>query len=254
MTELELIIDLHKDNWRQGPGGEKETRLAIELAGLDRDTPVKIADIGCGTGATTLLLAEELNAQITAVDLFPEFLENLTSRAEERGVADRVTTLVGSMEELPFKDEEYDVIWSEGAVYNMGFEKGVSYWRRFLKPGGTLAVTEITWLTATRPAELHEHWQREYPEVDRASAKMRILESCGYTPGGYFFLPEHCWRENYYRPLREGFASFLERHSGSDEAAGIVEAEEREINLYEKYNSFYSYGFYIGRKLAPNGR
>lgn len=248
MTELELIIDLHKDNWRQGPGGERETRLAMELAGLDAQRPVRVADIGCGTGAATLFLAEALNAEITAVDLFPEFLDVLNVRAQERGVADRISTLLGSMEELPFNDEEYDVIWSEGAVYNMGFEKGISYWQRFLKPGGILAVSEITWLTATRPAELEAYWKEEYPEVDTASAKLAILEGSGYMPAGYFFLPERCWSENYYAPLRDSFPSFLERNSESAEAPGIVEAEESEINLYERFKAFYSYGFYIGKK------
>lgn len=254
MTELELIIDLHKGNWRQGPGGERETRLAMELAGLDGQRPVKIADIGCGTGATTLLLAEELKADITAVDLFPEFLDILNSRAAERGVAGRISTLVGSMDELPFDDEEYDVIWSEGAVYNMGFENGIRYWQRFLKPGGILAVSEITWLAAVRPAELEEYWKTEYPAVDTASAKMELLESSGYVPAGYFFLPERCWIDNYYGPLRSSFTDFLERNSESAEARGIIEVEESEINLYEKYKDFYSYGFYIGKKQLPHPR
>jgi hypothetical protein len=39
----------------------------------------------------------------------------------------------------------------------MGFEQGVAYWKRFLKPGGILAVSEITWLTATRPKAIEAH-------------------------------------------------------------------------------------------------
>ncbi len=53
---------------RQGPGGDAETKLAMKLAGLDRTRPLKIVDIGCGTGASTILLAKELDAEITAVD------------------------------------------------------------------------------------------------------------------------------------------------------------------------------------------
>jgi ubiquinone/menaquinone biosynthesis C-methylase UbiE len=99
----------------------------------------KIADIGCGTGAQTMALAQHTKGHITAVDLFPVFLEKLNERAQEKGLSDRITTLARSMEDLPFEGEALDIIWSEGAIYIMGFEKGVRDWKRFLKPGGYLA-------------------------------------------------------------------------------------------------------------------
>ncbi|WP_319642021.1 class I SAM-dependent methyltransferase [Methanovulcanius yangii] len=220
----------------------------MNLAGLDRSRHLKIADIGCGTGASTILLAKNLDATITAVDFLPEFLDELQTRAEDHGVADRITTLNCSMDVLPFAEGEFDVIWSEGAVYNMGFEAGVSAWSRYLKPGGKLIVSEITWLSATRPPELQSYWETEYPEIDVASAKMGILEQHGYSPEAYFVLPWHCWLENYYRPMQSRFDAFLERHGGSDEAMAIVEAEQQEIALYEKYRDYYSYGVYVAKK------
>lgn len=247
--QLQLLVDLHRSNFRQGPGGEVETKKALELAGLDRSRFLKIADIGCGTGASTILLAKELDAEITAVDFLPEFLDELRSRAHAEGVADRINTLDCSMDALPFPDEEFDVIWSEGAIYNMGFESGVSAWKRFLKPGGKLVVSEITWLSANRPPALQSHWEREYPEVDVASAKMRILEQNGYSPEAYFFLPKYCWLENYYRPIQSGFDAFLERHGECDQAREIIECEKEEISLYEKYSDYYSYGVYIAKKI-----
>lgn len=248
MDELQLLIDLHRNNPRQGPGGEDETRRAIELARLDHSKHLKIADIGCGTGASTLLLAQELGAEVTGVDLFPEFLERLDREAEARGVSDRISTTACSMDELPFAVGEYDVIWSEGAVYNIGFEKGIGYWKRFLKPGGVLAVSEITWLTRERPEELEKHWEEEYSEIGTASAKIGILERRGFTPQGYFYLPERCWTENYYAPLHSGFDHFLQRNENSQEARAIVESEKKEIALYQEYSRYYSYGFYVARK------
>jgi ubiquinone/menaquinone biosynthesis C-methylase UbiE len=245
---MQLLIDLHRSNARQGPGGEAETRQALRLAGLDTSRPLKIADIGCGTGASTIQLARELNAEITAVDFLPEFLEELQARAKQHGVADRITPLHASMDALPFEDEAFDVIWSEGAIYNMGFEAGVSAWRRFLKPGGKLVVSEITWLTAERPSELQSHWDAEYPEIDTASAKIRILEHHGYSPEAYFYLPENCWLDQYYRPLQNRFEAFLERHSGSDPAREIIASEKEEITLYETFRDFYSYGVYVAQK------
>lgn len=249
MIDFQLLIDLHRPAERQGPGGDAETRRALELAGLDRSRPLKIADIGCGTGAATILLARELDAHITAVDFLQEFLDELQARANENGVVILSATLNCSMEDLPFAEGEFDVIWSEGAVYNMGFETGVSAWSRFLKPGGKLIVSEITWLSATRPAELQSHWQTEYPEIDVASNKIGLLERHGYSPQGYFVLPLHCWLENYYRPMQGRFGAFLERHGHSEQARAVVEAEQHEIALYEKYRDDYSYGVYVAKKV-----
>ena len=250
MDDYQLLIDLHKSANRQGPGGEAETEKALSLAMIDRTAPLKIADIGCGTGSSTLLLARLLNAQITAVDFLHDFLEVLVGRAEKMGLSEKITTLSCSMDNLPFGDEEYDVIWSEGAIYNIGFERGVKDWSRFLKAGGLLVVSEITWTTVSRPSELQRHWEEEYPEIDTASSKLGILEKNGYSPMGYFVLPEHCWLENYYRPMQDSFADFLARNANNEEAQAIVEAEKKEIALYKKYKKYYSYGFFVARKLS----
>jgi predicted O-methyltransferase YrrM len=101
MDNLQLLVDLHKDATRQGPGSEAETRLAVSLSGIRGKRNLRIADIGCGTGASTLILAKELDAHITAVDLLPEFLKALERAAAETGVKDRITTLAHSMDALP---------------------------------------------------------------------------------------------------------------------------------------------------------
>jgi len=249
MEDYQLLIDLHKSANRQGPGGDAESEKALSLSMIDRAAPLKIADIGCGTGASTLLLARLLEAQITAVDFLQEFLEVLEVRAENMGLSEKITTLCCSMDKLPFRDEEYDIIWSEGAIYNIGFEKGVTDWNRYLKVGGLLVVSEITWITASRPSEIRKYWEGEYPEIDVASSKIGVLEKNGYSPIGYFVLPEYCWVDNYYRPIQNSVKDFLNRNGNSKEARAIVEAENREIELYEKYNTYYSYGVYVARKL-----
>jgi SAM-dependent methyltransferase len=249
MDDYRLLIELHRQGLRQGPGGDAETERALDLAGIDRQRPLEVADIGCGTGASTLLLAGLLNARITAVDFLRDFLDVLEERGRERGVAGRISTLACSMEDLPFADAQFDVIWSEGAIYNIGFQEGIAAWRRFLKPGGLLVVSEITWLTDERPEELERHWESEYPEVDLASAKIRALETNGYSPLGYFVLPRHCWLEQYYRPMQARFDDFLQRNGDSEEARAIVAAEQREIELYERNSDHVSYGMYIARKL-----
>jgi SAM-dependent methyltransferase len=236
VDNLNLLIDLHVAADRQGPGGEAETRRAIELSGLSKRRSLKVADIGCGTGASTLVLARELDAQIIAVDSLSEFLEVLRSRAAQAGLSDREA---GSL----------DAIWSEGAIYNMGFENGVRQWCRFLKRGGILAISELTWLTASRPAELEAYWGTQYAEVGTASSKLAVLERNGYAPVAYFVLPEHCWLDAYYGPMRQRLPALLARHGSSDAAKAVVAAEELEIALYERYRAFVGYGYYVARKI-----
>lgn len=249
MTELELIIDLFKDTDRQGPGSTENTARALGFVEADLSAPMQIADIGCGSGAQTLALAQHTGGHITAVDLFPEFLDRLNARATNTGLRHRITTLQASMENLPFQQEQFDIIWSEGAIYNMGFSEGIKAWKRFLKPGGYLAVSEITWTTHTRPAEIEQHWQREYPQTDTASAKIKLLEENGYMPVGYFTLPVNSWLQQYYLPLQALFPAFLARHGHSSQAVAVVEAQRSETELYQRHKSYYSYGFYVARKL-----
>ncbi|WP_295884664.1 class I SAM-dependent methyltransferase [uncultured Thiohalocapsa sp.] len=248
MENIDLLIDLHRDAQRQGPGSDDATRLSITLSGLRDARGLKIADIGCGTGASTLVLARELDAAITAVDFLPAFLERLEHAAAREKLGGRIETCAASMDALPFAAASFDAIWSEGAIYNMGFANGIRAWRRFLKPGGILAVSELTWLTHERPAELHQHWMQEYPEVDSASAKTAMLEQEGFSPLGYFVLGTECWLDNYYRPMQARFGDFLSRHGNSDAAAAVVAAEEHEIALYERHSAHVSYGYYIARK------
>ena len=125
------------------------------------------------------------------------------------------------MKDLPFKTEEFDIIWSEGAIYNMGFESGINKWKDYLKIGGYMAVTEITWITTTTPKEIHEFWTQEYPEIDTASNKIRILESNGYSLVAYFYFNQNCWIENYYKPMEARFDSFLKRNNSSELAKKI---------------------------------
>ena len=249
MDELTLLADLHKAGLRQGPGSPDVTRRAMVLAGLDGSRPLEIADIGCGTGGASLELARMLDARITAVDFLPSFLDVLRQRAQAQGLGERIMTLEASMDALPFTDASFDVIWSEGAVYNMGLEAGIAAWKRFLKPGGKMVLSEVTWTTAARPQTITDYWTAQYPEIDTASAKLAVLERHGYRPEGYFLLPPCCWQEHYYGPLRERFPAFLDRHGHSPQAAAIVAAEEEEMALYPKYGQFYSYGMYVAAKV-----
>ena len=244
-----LMVDLHIGGQRQGPGGKEQTLLALKLSGVELESNIEIADIGCGTGASTLVLAEKLkNARITAIDLFPEFLEVLADRARDAGYSNRINIVQGDMESLRFDDESLDLIWSEGAIYNIGFSRGVEAWRRFLRPKGVLAVSEITWLRPDPPADVRRFWDEQYAEIGTVQEKITVLERFGYDMLGYFILPPSCWIENYYGPTESRTSDFLQRHADQPGARELIEMERQEAAMYERCQSVYSYGFYVARK------
>ncbi len=235
---------------RNAPGSDRTTASIFRMLKTLADEP-EILVMGCGQGNEVLTLLRESNGRVTAVDIMKPFITRLEKKAEAAHVSgERLPTVCSDFEALDLPHGYFDLIWSEGAIYSMGFEAGIKNWRSFLKPGGILAVSELTWLTSDRPAELTEHWSGEYAEVATASEKMAQLEAQGYVPGGYFPLPQSSWLDTYYRPMQERFGDFLARHDNSVAAQSIVDAERHEISLYERYAAFVSYGFSIARKRA----
>jgi ubiquinone/menaquinone biosynthesis C-methylase UbiE len=251
MNEYELLVDLHKNLERLGPGDEAETLKALELTGIDKTKKLKVADIGCGTGASTFTLAKQLiNAEIIAVDLFDVFLDSLNKRAKTLGLNSKINTLCLSMEELPFNEKEFDLIWSEGAIYSVGFENAIKCLKPFLKAGAKFAFTEVTWLTDIRPNEINEFWNKAYPEIDTFENKCKVLEENGLKVVGSFPLPKSCWMDNYYSPLTSEFDDFLKRH-GTEEAENLVSETKSEISLYDRFSDYYGYYFYIATLSTP---
>ncbi|MBD0399864.1 class I SAM-dependent methyltransferase [Flammeovirga sp. EKP202] len=252
MTEedFKLLVDFHVNADRQGPGSDTETEKALSLTNLDFEKPLKVADIGCGSGAQTFALATVLEkTEITAVDLFNAFLMQLNLKAVQNNFDDRIITLKESMDQLSFDEGVFDLIWSEGAIYNIGFKKGLEDWKKYLKLGGYIAVSEITWLTNSRPKEIEEYWNAAYPEIDTASNKLGVIEELGYQPVGYFPLKQESWLDNYYGPIEDRFEAFLEENNHSEKAKNLVTQEKEEIKMYKQFKDYYSYGFYIAKKV-----
>lgn len=245
--QFELICDYFTRLERQGPGSVEVTLKALGfIEGLPADA--RIADLGCGTGGQTLTLAEHTTGHITAIDVFPRFIDSLNERVRERNLQGRVTGQVGSMAEPPFQHGELDLIWAEGSIYNVGFEHGINLWKPFLKPGGYLAVTEGTWFTEERPREIEDFWNNAYPEISVVSTKVRQMEQAGYRIVAVFALPSSCWTD-FYEPARQIMEPYLEAHNHHEAAVKFVQYQRMELDLYRRYGEHYGYVFYIGQKL-----
>lgn len=245
--DFSLICEYFSSINRQGPGSDEATIKALGF--IDNLTSEsQIADLGCGTGGQTMVLAQNAPGKIVGLDLFPDFINLFNQNAKKLNLQDRVKGVVGSMDNLPFKQAEFDLIWSEGAIYNIGFERGLTEWRRFLKNGAYLAITEVSWFTEQRPDEINKFWMDAYPEIDTIPNKIAQIAKAGYIPVASFILPENCWIENFYKPQRQAQEKFLKKHVGNTIAEELVRSERHEAELYNKYKDYYGYVFYIAKK------
>ena len=246
--DLTLICEYFSSLERQGPGSRETTVKALSfIDNLKKDS--QIVDIGCGTGGQTMVIAGNTQGRITGIDLFPAFIDLFNCNAEKHNFHDRVNGIIGSMDNLPFKSEEYDLIWSEGAIYNIGFERGINEWYKFLKPDGYIAVSEASWFTEKRPAEIENFWKDAYPEIDTISNKVKLMQKAGYIPIASFVLPESCWIDNFYVPQVSAQDNFLKKYAGNKTVEEFIANQRREAELYYKYKKYYGYVFYIGKKL-----
>ncbi len=246
--DVNLIVEYYSNVERQGPGSPEITLKALSF--IDNLTSKsRIADLGCGTGGQTMVLGQHTEGHITGIDLFPTFVDLFNRNASQLNLQERVKGVLGSMDNLPFKKEELDLIWSEGAIYNIGFERGLNYWRDFLKTGGYMAVTEASWFTDERPKEIEDFWMDAYPGINSIPNKVAQMQKAGYMPVTTFILPDSCWLEDFYLPQVEAQKAFLKKHAGNKAAEGFIANQRHETQLYNKYKAYYGYVFYIGKKI-----
>lgn len=246
--DFSLICEYFSNMERQGPGSPEVTLKALSF--IDNLTEQsRIADIGCGTGGQTMTLANHLEGKIIALDLFPEFINILNENVKQSNLQDKVTGIVGSMDNLPFQPQELDLIWSEGAIYNIGFERGLNEWRKYLKIGGYIAVSESSWFTDERPDEIHKFWTDAYSEIDTIPNQVAKIHKAGYLPIATFVFPENCWTEHYFASKAKVQTPFLNKYAGNKAVEELVAYQSYEEELYHKYKEYYGYTFFIAKKI-----
>ena len=244
---MNLFWEIHSGLPQEGPGDDNSTLKALTLI-PDVPPDPKILDIGCGPGRQTIALARQTKGQIIALDEHQPFLEEVEKRAKVEGLSSSITLKRCSMADLDFAENSFDIIWSEGAIYIMGFRKGLEYWKRFVKPGGAVAVTEISWLTDNPPEVPRRFWHENYPAMKTVEENLKIIDDLGYSLLSHFTLPESSW-EDYYQPLEKRIAELRVKYAGNTEALKSLDVEQAEIGFYRKYHDFFGYVFYVMRKL-----
>ncbi len=231
---------------RQGPGYSEATEKAWSLIPSVPPHPT-ILDIGCGTGTQTRDLAGLSDGTITAVDNHQPFLDRITEWAKQEGVSHRVRTVQASMDDLPFEKEEFDIIWSEGAIDIMGFEKGLSLWKQYCKKGGYIVVSDLTLFQSPAPEELIEFLKTYGVTLYTEEEKSRQVSDAGLQLLHMFRLGEKGWLEHFYEPMEKVIEKFRKDKGDVPECTAILDAFEQEAVIYRKYGNYYGYTFFVMR-------
>jgi ubiquinone/menaquinone biosynthesis C-methylase UbiE len=241
---MNIFFEIHQDLPREGPGDDESTAKAFELL-IDLPPTPRILDAGCGPGMQTLQLAKISRGQIMAMDTHLPFLKTLAQQVREIGLAHQIYPLRMSMDMPGFPSDCFDLIWSEGAIYNIGFESGLKLWRPWLKRGGYLAVTELSWFKPNPPLEIKSYWDRDYPGMQSQEANCESVRRQGYCEAGSFRLSEASWWTHYYTPLEARIARLREKYKHDPSVTPQLDEAQLEIDLFRKYADWYGYVFYI---------
>jgi SAM-dependent methyltransferase len=244
VTTTDIFYEIFADLPRQGPGDNASTRRALAMA-ADLPAGPAILDIGCGVGMQTLELLRLTGGRLVALDNHRPYLAELRGRAIEQGLAGRLATLHGSMFDLPFVRPSFDLIWAEGSIFVIGFERGLTAWRPYLKRGGFLVISEISWLIPTPPEEPQQYWAEAEVTVNPIAENLACLERAGYQPVGYFILPPSAWWKPYYRPMEQNIARLKQKYKNDPAALELLDGIQAEIDLYRRYGTTYGYVFYV---------
>jgi serine/threonine-protein kinase HipA len=230
---------------RYAPGSDPSTRKALGLVPGLRDSPC-VLDLGCGAGRHTLELARQLKTKIVAVDLNRSYLDELAAAASEAGLADLIEIRRASMDKLKEPAGSIDLIWSEGAAYNIGVAQALELWRPLLREGGVLAFTELTWLADDPPATAVRYWAQAYPDMTSVAGNRLNAEQAGYKMLDTFTLPVEDWQA-YYEPLKRRIAGLRAQAIDWSDLAAVIKSVETEIGIFEQFGDSYGYVFYILR-------
>lgn len=231
---------------RQGPGNLACTQRALSCCGTLPASP-RILDLGCGSGAQTVDLARLAGGSILAIDSHVPLIERLRSRVENEELADRVEARVADMSALRLPPASFDLVWSEGALYNLGLERALPMCKDLLRRGGYLAFTDAVWRTDDPPAEVRAAFA-DYPTMGHVDDVLDLIERSGWLLVDHFGLPEEAWWNDFYEPMEKRIDMLRGQYASDGEALHALDEIAKEPEMHRRSGNHYGYEFFILRR------
>lgn len=224
---------------RQGPGDDAITTALFERYAIPGG---RVLDLGCGTGASALALARA-GARVTGVDIHPPFLDALAAQAAAEGLGSRVETRCADMLKTGFADNAFDVVWSEGAAYAVGFDAALSEALRLARPGGLIAMSDCVWFRPDPVDAVRAHWAAGYPGMRSPGTTLEAASSLGLHFLHAEKVPFRIWETGFYAPLEAAMA----RCAGDDdpEMQAVIAEQRAEIALHREHRDVFGYVHFV---------
>lgn len=133
-------------------------------AALDLQPGMRVLDLGCGRGVSSIFLHREFGVQVWAADLWFSVSENL-QRIRDAGVEDGVFPIHTDARSLPFATEFFDaVVCIDSFPYFGTDDLYLNYLARFVKSGGSLGIAGaglMREIEGTPPEILRKWWTQD---------------------------------------------------------------------------------------------
>lgn len=243
---IEALVRLHSGLARQGPGDTDFSNFIIRQLPELPPNP-RIADMGCGAGAGSLILAKRCRSRIKAVDLSKEFLDQMMRQARLEGLDDLIEPVECDMGSLDWEPESIDLLWSEGAAYSITFEGALVAWRPLLVANGIAVISEMSYFSSDVPESVANYMKNAYPGIKTESQNVALINSSGFEVFAVHRLPSIAWWDNYYDPLRENIAAL--KGTTDKVMQAVIDETEEEMRFFKEHQKDYGYTFYIMRAI-----
>jgi SAM-dependent methyltransferase len=241
-----LFFEVFEPLPRQGPGSRSSAKRALDLCTSLPASPA-ILDLGSGAGAQTFHLAELTTGTIVAIDNHAPNIERLRAEVAERDLGERIHPLVGDIGKPEHEPESFDLIWSEGALYNIGIEEALRLYHPLLSPGGYLAFTEAVWRKENPPPQVKTAFE-DYTSMGSARDVLDKIEKSGFALVDHFTLPCEDWWDDFYTPMARRIEELRGRYAGDAEALAALDEIAREPELHRLHSDYYAYEFFVARR------
>ena len=203
------------------------TRKAFKML-PEIENPV-ILDIGCGTGVATLELARLSGGRVVGIDIDETALDSLKQKVEHAGLANRMKTVHSSMTDMQFRDNSFDIVWCEGAIYVIGFDEGLRSWRRFIRPKGFLVV---------------------HARIVDVEKRLDSIPTHGYSLLNRFTVSKEAWWDDYYGPMENLVDGLRHRYQNYPDALTMLDKVQKEVDEFKSNPEYHGSVFYVMQKKA----
>ena len=216
---------------------------------LCRDLPpgAAVLDLGCGVGWQTLILAELIFGHIVAMDNHVASIDRLRATVALRGLQGRIEPKVGDMASPGLPPASFDLVWSEGALYNVGIEKALRVCTTLLRAGGYVAFTDAVWRKDNPPPVVKASFEGDYPAMGKVADVVAMIERSGFTLLGHFTLPDEAWWDDFYTPMERRIVELRGKYAGDEEALAVLDEIAEEPAMHRRYSDYYAYEFFVAR-------